>query len=67
MAKLNSNSIFEGYWEDDQKRYGRQIFENKDIYIGEWKNNKPHGYGKRRYFAPGDKYADYEGNFEFGR
>jgi len=66
---------FEGNYVDGLKTgFGRMVFPNKDIYEGEWLENKIHGEGTYTYKKTGDIYSgswvankkNGEGRYEFG-
>ena len=41
-------SQFEGEWKKDQRVKGSMSMANKDVYRGEWRNDKFHGKGELR-------------------
>lgn len=60
----SDNAAINGYVGDyneetgEKEGHGIFIYENDDMYTGNWKNNKKHGYGEYK-FANGDCYKGY--------
>ncbi len=45
----NFGAIFEGEWENDERKKGKQYWPDGKFYEGEFKNAKIHGKGKMTY------------------
>jgi hypothetical protein len=57
-AMLNASENYNG---DMINRFGKYVFENGEIYEGNWREGKMHGRGRLEWFD-----SVYEGDFEYG-
>lgn len=47
MMVWADGAVFEGTWQNDQRKYGKMIMNNGCVYIGHFKNDKCHGKQER--------------------
>lgn len=59
LIKMDGNIMYEGYWDEGQKKFGREIVDHSHVYEGDWENDQWHGGGKVVYENGGE----YEGEF----